>query len=91
MTEWYKESLLELVNKTVHSCDIVSIISGSTLMPKSVRGASIVIDDKWRISGHDLFLGTVPAFELKGLRKQQMGCSENLRTEVTVVALHTMN
>jgi hypothetical protein len=43
-----------------------------------VIGDSIVIDDKWRISGHDLFLGTVPEFELRSLRKKKGGAA--LRT-----------
>jgi hypothetical protein len=83
MRKRHNKSPLELVHKTVHtrSCDIVSITSGSMLTPKSVRGDSIVIDDKWRICGHDLFLGTVPEFELRGLRKKK-GCSENFRMKV---------
>jgi hypothetical protein len=58
MTEWCNKSMLmlQLVRKTaLHSCNTISIISGSMFISKSVRGFGIVNDDKWRISGHCLF------------------------------------
>jgi hypothetical protein len=45
-------------------------------------------------TGHDLFWGTVPEFELRVLRKQKKGgeeCSENFRMKVTNNRSHAYN
>lgn len=92
MRQRYNKIPLQLVHRRVQtsSRDTVSVTSASMITLKSVRGDSIATDDKGRISGHDLFLGTVPEFELRGLRKKKR-CSENFRMKVTHNRRHAYN